>query len=118
MSWSLLGVLSWSVLQFGSIAWAQEEAAQQPSIVEMFLPFVFIFAIFYFLIIRPQGKRQKAHQGFIANIKKGDSVLTASGILGTIEGVTEKYVTLEISEDVKIKMLKSQIASTAQEGQR
>lgn len=106
------------IFSFASAAWGQESASKQPSLVEMFLPFIAIFAIFYFLIIRPQGKRQKAHQELVANVKKGDEILTASGILGKIQGVTEQYVTLEIADGVNIKLLRSQIASTTQEGQR
>ena len=84
--------------------------AAQPSAWEMLLPFVFIFVIFYFLIIRPQGKRMKEHDKFLTELKRGDSVITASGILGTIDGLTDQVVTLEIANGVKIKMLKKQVA--------
>ena len=87
-------------------------AGAQPSAVEMFAPFVFIFVIFYFLIIRPQAKRQKDHQKFLSEIKRGDEVITASGILGRIDGMTEQFVTVEIADGVKVKMLRSQIATT------
>lgn len=98
---------------FSSVAYAQTAAAAQPSIFEQLLPFVFIFVIFYFLIIRPQAKRHKKHQAFLAELKRGDSVLTSGGILGTIEGLTDNYVTLEIATGVKIRILKSQISSPA-----
>ena len=84
----------------------------QPSALEMFVPFIFIFVIFYFLIIRPQAKRQKEQQKFISEIKRGDEVVTASGILGRIEGLTEQFVTLEIADGVKVKMLRNQIATS------
>ena len=84
--------------------------AQQPSMVEMFLPFVVVFVIFYFLIIRPQGKRLKEHDKFISDMKKGDQVVTNSGILGTIDGIAEAFVTLEIANGVRVKVLKKQIA--------
>jgi len=87
----------------------------QPSPIEMFLPFIFIFVIFYFLIIRPQSKRLKTHDAFLKDIKRGDSVITSSGILGTIDGLTEQFVTLEIANGVKIKMLRKQIATSANE---
>ncbi len=97
-----------------AIAHAQAAPAQGPSGIEAFLPFIFIFVIFYFLIIRPQAKKQKTHQEFLTKLKRGDEVITASGILGTIEGITDQFVTLEIAEGVRIKMLRSQIATTPQ----
>lgn len=98
------------------MAYAQSEAvAGKPSILETVFPFLIIFVIFFFLVIRPQAKKAKDHSGFVANIKKGDKILTSSGILGTIEGVTEKYVDVSIAQGVRIKMLKSQIAGFAKE---
>lgn len=89
------------------------QPAAQPNFMEMMLPFVVIFAVFYFLIIRPQGKKQKEHQGFLTQLKRGDEVVTSSGILGTIDGLTDLYVTLEIATNVKIKVLRAQIAASA-----
>lgn len=86
--------------------------AAQPSAIEMFLPFGIILVIFYFMIIRPQSKKMKEHQSLLENIKRGDAVITTGGILGTIDGMTEQYVTLEVAPGVKIKMLKKQIAGT------
>ena len=83
-----------------------------PSSLEMFLPFGFILVIFYFLVMRPQSKRVKDSEKFISELKRGDSVITNSGILGTIDGMTEVYVTLEVAPNVKIKMLKKQIAGS------
>lgn len=84
----------------------------QPAAWEMLLPFVFIMVIFYFLIIRPQGKKLKEHEKFVNELKRGDTVITNSGILGTIDGITDHVITLEIANGVKIKMLKKQIAGT------
>lgn len=84
----------------------------QPSLFEMVLPFGAIFVIFYFLIIRPQGKRLKEHEKLVTALKRGDEIITNSGILGKIDGMTDQFVTLEVSEGVKIKMLKKQIAGT------
>ncbi|QDK47442.1 preprotein translocase subunit YajC [Bdellovibrio sp. ZAP7] len=78
----------------------------------MFVPFIFIFVIFYFLIIRPQSKRQKEHQKFLTELKRGDEVITSSGILGRLEGITDQFVTVEIADGVKVKMLRTQIATT------
>ena len=83
-----------------------------PNAFEMFIPFVFIFVIFYFLIIRPQSKRQKDHQKFLTEVKRGDEVVTSSGILGRVEGINDNFVTLEIADGVKVKMLRNQIATS------
>ncbi|MNS73003.1 preprotein translocase subunit YajC [compost metagenome] len=96
-----------------STAQAQTAAGGgQPSAFEMFVPFIFIFVIFYFLIIRPQGKRQKEHQKFLTELKRGDEVVTASGILGRIDGITDQFITLEIADGVKVKMLRNQVATS------
>ncbi len=99
---------------FSTTAFAQAAggAAPSPSALEQFLPFIVVFVIFYFLIIRPQGKKVKQHSEFLNQLKRGDSVLTSGGILGTIEGLTDKFVTLEISDGVRIRILKNQISSS------
>jgi preprotein translocase subunit YajC len=99
-----------------STAWAQAEgAAPHPSLVEQAFPFVIIFLIFFFLVIRPQQKRAQTHKGFLEKMKRGDSVLTTGGILGTIEGLTDQFVILQIADNVKIRVLKTQIASGVQD---
>jgi preprotein translocase subunit YajC len=95
-----------------STAYAQAAAGAQPSALEMFGPFVLMFVVFYFLLIRPQGKRQKAHQKFLSELRRGDEVVSSSGILGKIDGLTDQFVTLEVADGVKIKMLRSQIATS------
>ena len=99
---------------FWSIAHAQS-AAKGPSGIEQFIPWILIFVVFYFFMIRPQSKQRKQHQDFLQNLKRGDQVLTASGILGTIEGITDKFVTLEVDAGVKMKILRSQVAGLAKE---
>ena len=95
-----------------STAWAQTDgAASHPSLIEQLFPFIIIFMIFFFLVIRPQQRRSQTHKGFLANMKRGDSVLTTGGILGTIEGLTDQFVILQIADNVKIRVLKTQIAS-------
>lgn len=95
---------------FWSVAYAQAAGAPaKPGTLEMFLPFIFIFGIFYFLVIRPQVKRQKEHQKMVSDLKRGDAIITASGIFGTIESLSEKFVTVEIADGVVIKILRSQI---------
>lgn len=100
---------------WSTTAWAQSAAAAQPSVVEQFLPLLAIFGIFYFFILRPQANRQKQHAQFLNQLKRGDEVVTNGGIFGRIEGLTEGFVTLEIANDVKIRVLKSQISASAKE---
>ncbi|MDR3607211.1 MAG: preprotein translocase subunit YajC [Oligoflexia bacterium] len=85
-------------------------APAQPGIAGMVLPFAAMFAVVYFLMIRPQQKKAKEAQGMMESLKQGDEVLTASGILGKITGITDKVVTLEIADGVRVKMIKSQIS--------
>jgi preprotein translocase subunit YajC len=84
-------------------------APNQPSLMGMALPFVIMLTIMYFLMIRPQQKKMKAQQSLISELKSGDEVITNAGILGTITGMSEKVVTLEISKNVQMKVLKSQV---------
>ena len=102
-------------MNFLNIAMAQAAPGASPSIIEQLMPMVFIFLIFFFLIIRPQQKRAKKQQEFLSQLKRGDSVLTTGGIFGTIEGLTEKFVTLEVSDGVRIRVLRSQVSGSASE---
>lgn len=78
-----------------------------------FIPLILIFGVFYFLILRPQQKRQKDQQRFITELKRGDMVVTQAGIIGTIKTVGDKFVTLEVDQGVSLKILKSQILESA-----
>jgi preprotein translocase subunit YajC len=85
----------------------------QPSMLEMSMPIVIVFVVMYFLMIRPQGKKMKQHESFLKGLKRGDQVVTSSGILGTIDGMTDQFVTLEVDTGVKIRMLRKQVATSA-----
>ncbi len=76
------------------------------------LPMVLIFAIMYFLIFRPQVKKQKQHQAMVSALKKGDRIVTAGGIYGTIAGIKEKEGTLivKVDDNVKIELAKASVA--------
>ena len=80
------------------------------------LPILAMFAVFWFLILRPQMKRQKEHQAKLSQIKKGDQVLTGGGLLGKVTRVDEHYVDLELGQNVKVKALKSTIADVIPPG--
>ena len=79
------------------------------------LPLVLIFLVFYFLVMRPQKKQRDKHKTFLQMLKVGDDVLSTNGMVGKILTVGEKFVTLEIAKDVKVKILKSYIAGDAKE---
>ena len=80
------------------------------------LPIVAMFAVFWFLILRPQMKRQKEHQAKLSQIKKGDQVLTGGGLLGKVTKVDDHYVDLDLGQNVKVKALKSTIADVIPPG--
>jgi preprotein translocase subunit YajC len=94
-----------------SSAWAQaaDNGAAQPNVFQSFMPFILIFFVFYFLVIRPQKKKLEQENGFLQSLGKGQEVYLKSGIIGTITGMTDKIITLEISQGNRIKVLRSQI---------
>jgi preprotein translocase subunit YajC len=75
------------------------------------LPLVIMFVIFYFLLIRPQQKKQKAHQQLLGNLRKGDRVLTNGGLYGTVTGLTDTELTLEIAPKIRVKVARGYVAS-------
>ncbi len=81
------------------------------SLISTLIMFGAIFAIFYFMIIRPQQKRAKEREKLLSNIEKGDKIVTSSGVHATIVGIEEKTVLIEIAPNVKIKIERSGIAS-------
>jgi len=82
-----------------------------------FIPLILMFAIFYFLLIRPQQKRQKEHKAMLASLQKGDVVLTQGGLQGKITGLTDAVVTLEIAEKVRVKIQRAYIVSVVSRGE-
>jgi len=75
-----------------------------------FLPIILIFVIFYFLLIRPQQKRSKDHRSLLENLRTGEYVLTSGGIYGRITGIKDNVITLEISDKVRVKVNRGNIA--------
>lgn len=86
-------------------------------LMSMFLPLIIIFFIFWLLLIRPQQKRVKKHQEFLSSLKRGDEVITSSGIFGKITGIADNAVTIEIADGVKIKVEKGHVSGYASVGQ-
>jgi preprotein translocase subunit YajC len=75
-----------------------------------FLPIILIFVVFYFLLIRPQQKRTKEHRTLLESIKTGEYVLTSGGIYGRITGIKDNIITVEISDKVRVKVNRGNIA--------
>ena len=90
--------------------------AQQGNPLMSILPLVLMFVVFYFLLIRPQQKKQKEHRNTLANLKVGDRVLTGGGLYGTIQKIKEDVLTIEIAENVRIKVNRSYVAGLASTG--
>ena len=97
-----------------SPAYAQDAANSSP--FGFFLPMIIIFVAFYFLLIRPQQKRQKAHSDLVIALSAGVDVITAGGILGKVTGVSEHYATLTIADGVEIKVQKSTVSTVVPKG--
>jgi preprotein translocase subunit YajC len=74
------------------------------------IPMLMIFVVFYFMLIRPQQKKQREVQDWLKQLKKGDEVVTTGGLIGKISGLTDNTVTLELQEKVRVKVLRSHIA--------
>lgn len=99
---------------FISAAHAQTNAAQpQQSPFIQFVPFILIFMVMYFFMIRPQKKKMEQEQAFLNKLSHGDEVFTKSGILGKVTAIAEKVVTLELEGGAKMKVLKSHIGGLA-----
>ena len=88
-----------------------QDGAGAGQLVSMLIPFGLIILVFYFLIIRPQNKKQKDTQAMLSSIKKNDRVVTIGGMRGTVQAVRDDAIVLKVDEDVKIEFNKSAIAS-------
>jgi len=86
--------------------------------INMLIPFIAMFAIFYFLLIRPQQKKQRELRQLLQNLKRGDRVVTSGGIYGTIIKIRNEIVHLEIAEQVRIRVNKSSISDVVAEGDK
>ena len=89
----------------------QQAPGGMESILSSIVPFLLIIVIFYFLILRPQQKRQKERAKLLESIKKGDKVITAGGLHGTVEGIEEKTLLVKVADNVKLKMERSAIST-------
>lgn len=94
---------------FSTPAYAQTADATSNTLVSLF-PLLLLFVLFYFMILRPQQKRMKAHKEMVNALKRGDTVVTNSGFIGKITKVTDEEVQVEIADGVKVRMIKGSVA--------
>ena len=88
------------------------------SLLFQMLPFVLIFVIMYFLILRPQQKRQKAHQDMVKNVRRGDTVITNGGLVGKVTKVIDDdQVEVELADDVRVRQMRSMLADVRAKGE-
>ena len=99
---------------FISNAYAQFAGGSESLI--SFLPLVLIFVVFYFLLIRPQQKRQKEHREMVANIKSGEEVTTAGGLLGKVTEVKDSFVKIEVATGVIVTVQKHTVSAVMPKG--
>jgi preprotein translocase subunit YajC len=98
-----------------SSAYAQASGASDPGFIG-FLPIIIMFALLYFLMIRPQMKRSKEAKAMIEALQKGDEVVTAGGLVGRITKLGEQYVTLEIAPNTEIVVQRSAVQQPLPKG--
>ena len=97
-----------------SNAYAQSGGAG--STMMSLLPMILIFVVFYFILIRPQQKRQKEHREMVSNLAKGDEVLTNGGFLGKVTNVGEAYLTVELADGIVVKLQAASVAQVLPKG--
>ena len=103
---------------FVTPAYAQSAGAGAPDILMSLLPFILIFAIMYFLIIRPQRTQMKKREEMLANIRRNDTVVTGGGVVGKVTKVTDDpEIEVEIAQGVKVKVMRSMIADVRVKGE-
>ena len=99
------------------IAMAPQGQGGGGSMFSTIIMFALIILIFYFMILRPQQKRQKERQKMLGSVQKGDKIITVGGVHGTVVGMEEKTVLVQISDNVKVKLEKSAISSISRGGE-
>jgi preprotein translocase subunit YajC len=82
-----------------------------------FLPIILIFVIMYFLILRPQRMKARAHQEMVANLRRGDTVVTSGGLIGKVAKVDDGELQVEVAEGVRVKVVRGMIAEVRAKGE-
>ncbi len=101
---------------FISNAYAEGAAVAQSSGIMDFLPLIALVAVFYFLVLRPQSKRAKEQKVMMGALQKGDEIVTSSGIVGRVTKVYEEYASVEVAENVEVKVQKIAILNVLPKG--
>ena len=103
---------------FATPAYAQAAAGGAPAgaAFAQFIPLILIFAIMYFLMIRPQMKRQKEHKAMLDKLSRGDEVITSGGVAGTVTDIGDNFVTVEVADNVRIRVQKGSIGNVLPKG--
>ncbi|MEC9367635.1 MAG: preprotein translocase subunit YajC [Pseudomonadota bacterium] len=96
-------------------AYAQSGSGS-PDFLVSILPFVMIFVIMYFLIIRPQQRRMKEHREMVAGVRRGDTVVTSGGLIGKVIKVDDQELQVEIAQGVKVRVLRTTLAEVRSKG--
>ncbi|MEO0617390.1 MAG: preprotein translocase subunit YajC [Pseudomonadota bacterium] len=99
-----------------SDAWAQGAAQSQQSPLGFFLPMIILFVAFWFLLIRPQQKRQKQHRELVSNIQPGDEVLTSGGLIGIVRETSEQFLTVDFADNVQLKVQRQTVTAVLPKG--
>jgi preprotein translocase subunit YajC len=105
------------ILQLLAMAPPSQGGGGEGSLISTLLMFALIIGIFYFMILRPQQKRQKDREKMLNAVKKGDKVVTAGGMHGTVVGIDEKTILVQVADNVKLKFDRSAITSIVREGE-
>ena len=100
-----------NIHDFLILAQAAPAGAPPQNLLVTMMPLVFIFVIFYFLLIRPQQKKQKDHEKLVQAVKTGDQVVTSAGIHGTVSNVKDKTVIVKIADNVKVEFDRSAVVA-------
>ena len=103
---------------FVTPAYAQAAGGGEPSFLLQMMPFVLIFVVMYFLVIRPQQRRMKSHREMIGGIRRGDTVVTTGGIIGKVtKAVDEQEIELQIADNVRVRAARGMISDVRAKGE-
>ena len=106
----------WSFFVLISNAYAQSATASASQSLTSFLPLILMFAALYFIMIRPQMKRQKEHRKMLENLSKGDEIITSGGLAGHVVQVGDTFVTLKVSDTTEVNVQKSAVTTLLPKG--
>ncbi len=101
------GIMSYLFFAFAN----PSGTGEGPSLITSFIPILLLFVIFYFLLIRPQQKKQKQHQDLVSNLRRGDKIVTNGGLYGSVVDVKDHVIVLKVADDVKVELVKNAVAT-------